>query len=806
MSLAGVLAPLASAEGCPNAVYRTGPSAALPDCRAYEMVSPNFTNGGTTLDPYAISPEGSSMLAFSLTAFAGAESAEGVAIGQYRLSRTASGWTATPLVLPASRFVLDQPLDSAIPLDGSTTFWFERGVEQPAGEIDVYAERGDGSIADVGPALPDPVPPGESLEHAGSAAGLVPAGASGDGSRVFFDINVEHWPFDSTQTKRASLYEYDAETSSGAPMLVGVSGGQSSTSLISLCGTVLGGGRPDSIVGNGIMSSHNAVSGDGKVVFFTAYQQGDGCSAAAPPVAELYARVDNGEPGAHTIAISEPSEGCAECDTEPAVLAGARFQGASEDGSRVFFSTSQPLLGKDTSENLYEAELGCGRESIAACEAAGEEVRLKRIVRVSKPAAGLPASTEAEVRSDVLQVSEDGSHVYFVANGVLSENANAQGLSAHRGADNLYVWEPAPDPEAEGPYRIAFIADLCSDPGASGSVSDGRCPADLSTREEAPAMNDVGLWAGSKQTAQRGSNITPAGRFLVFVSYGDLTQDDTSNAQQAFEYDALTERLVRVSVGENGFNDDGNTATANAEIVSPDYTGNLNENTYGDPAAYWSNLSVSEDGSYVFFQSADGLTPQAVDHDQIGEEVGGNGKPNIPLYAQNVYEYHSLDGDIADGNVYLISDGRDIRPVTGASAVRLIGADASGQDVFFTTLDHLVPQDNSENIAIYDARVDGGFPAPTVPVPCSGDACQGALSGAPASLSPGSEFQSGESPPLAAPVKAVTNPKPRTAAQVRAEKLAKALKACRKRSKRTRASCERRARRQHGSAPKQGKR
>jgi hypothetical protein len=57
--------------------------------------------------------------------------------------------------------------------------------------------------------------------------------------------------------------------------------------------------------------------------------------------------------------------------------------------------------------------------------------------------------------------------------------------------------------------------------------------------------------------------------------------------------------------------------------------------------------------------------------------------------------------------------------------------DASGQDVFFQSESELVPQDSDSQFDVYDAHVDGGFPAPVEPATCSGEACQGAPSPAP---------------------------------------------------------------------------
>jgi hypothetical protein len=191
---------------------------------------------------------------------------------------------------------------------------------------------------------------------------------------------------------------------------------------------------------------------------------------------------------------------------------------------------------------------------------------------------------------------------------------------------------------------------------------------------------------------------------------------------------------VRVSIGQGGFKDNGNTSVYPASVPSPDYVFK-GRGGGADARAYWSHMAVSSDGSYVFFSSHDALIPSAPEE----RSYENSNKEQIHNTGPTVYEYHG-------GSVYLIAKPGHTGSVSGAS---LIGTDMSGTDVFFGTTEQLVGQDTDTNGDIYDARIGGGFPAPLSPPECSGDACQGTLGAAPVLLSPGSEFQAGGNPPLA---------------------------------------------------------
>jgi hypothetical protein len=768
-----------SGEGCPNEAS-PGFRFYLPDCRAYEQVTPVFKDG-TGLTGPSVSEDGSRLIANSLGVFAGSGSDTETHGSAYQLSRSPSGWGVAGISPPASSFPAQQLL-AASP-DLAETLWAARPPSESLAAENLYLRESDGAMTEIGPFLPSSAaagPPAGESEAFLDVKQLKFVESSDDFSHVLFDILSGHesglsWPGDTT-TEVRSLYEYSGRGLSH-PELVGVN---DEGHLISSCETYLGSPTEQEL--------YNAVSADGESVFFTA----KACSnhAGEPAVNELYARL-GGFP-IDTVPVSEPTFGaCEECQTgfattkHPAVLeAPAEFAGASRDGSNVFFLTTQELFAGDTGENLYDYDF--------------DNPEGHKVVRVST------GSAAPEVQG-VARVSEDGSHTYFVAGGVLTkgpregeggkciaELSSAEGIEEEeagveeekeepvtvgarcrpkQGADNLYVFER----DASYPAgRVAFVAALCSGEGKSGSLAGvSECPS--------PSFTDTIDWMASDS---RPVQATPDGQFLVFQSVGDLTGGDASAVPQIFEYDATSEALVRVSRGSTSYEPQGSeSADAHPSTIYEQHYGNEDVS----PAGTSTSLSVSADGSTVVFASSAALTAEALPASEAsaGAPVNEN---------WNIYEYRSAvsdGGSIAAGDVYLISDG------VNSSAVHLLGLSASSDDVFFTTADRLVPQDTDTQYDIYDARSDGGFAAPDPSAVC--DSCEAAPLAQPlmvVSPEPATGPSAGNSVP------AISKPAVnagKTAAQIRAKKLARALRACaRDRSRRKRTMCEKRARHNYG--------
>jgi len=110
-----------------------------------------------------------------------------------------------------------------------------------------------------------------------------------------------------------------------------------------------------------------------------------------------------------------------------------------------------------------------------------------------------------------------------------------------------------------------------------------------------------------------------------------------------------------------------------------------------------------------------------------------------------------------------------------------------------------VPQDTDTQYSWYDAREEGGFPAPALEAGCSGEACQGAPGVPPGLPSLGGSAVTaggGNLPPPPPATKAKAKP------LTRAQKLAKALAVCRRLKRAKRHACEVKAKRAYGPKAK----
>jgi hypothetical protein len=757
-ALAGVLlfasAPVLAAE-CSNEQLRAeNRSLSLPDCRGYELVTP-FPKGGYPI--FGIYQDASHVYWDSLGAPGEPGDSDSSAGGEYLAERSPSGWSSNAINPPASEYGAGGNIVSGF--EGFSSD-FQTGLFQllPAGgnaaDQHLYLRSHDGAISEVGPVSPPAAvaawyPNGHEPPEAnviGFSSNLGDIVFEQRGANFVREFPEFLWPGDTTEH---NLLEY-AGSGNSEPFLVNVRNSglvhsgpplNEGAELIGRCGAELGGAvyaRSE----ESSVDSRNALSADGKTIYFTA----DQCHLAAgePEVNEVYARIDNGQAGAHTVAISEPSkQDCEACQT--ATRSEAIFQGASEDGSKAFFLTEQELLPGHRGMNLYSYDFD-GPEASAA----------RPDGRISLLSVGAPGHEAAEPKvQGVMATSDSGEYVYFVAQGVLA-GANAEGDTPAEGEDNLYVADTVT-------RDTTFVATL------SGDESDW-------------------LPLGNHESV----GLTPDGRFLLFESEAHLA-GFSGKGSQIYRYDAQLGRLTRVSIGASSFANGCEACQSYFILHSGAYSSGGSDDNEEAQA-----VSISDDGAYVFFQSEAALTPQALNDACTEEEEG-----ECFGYADNVYEWEQ-DGTgpctIAGGCVSLLSDGRDTQRIFDQpSATALIGASHSGSDVFFRTADPLVPADNDTEVDIYDARVNGGFPAPIETAACAGEACQGPSSAAPAFGAPaGTATLTGNgnlAPPSPPP-----SVKPKTAAQLKAERLAKALRACKKKKgKKKRAACDKAARKRYGA-------
>lgn len=670
------LSPAAAhaADSCANAEFRKGTSAQLPDCRAYEQATPVYKGeqdapllspAGSIYDP-GVSADGDRAAYFSQGAFAGSPSPN----THYVATRGVSNWSSQG-VLPKQSVITGiaciqgavayaQDLSRVLIVDGAAQGFFGCGADdpplvpgEPEGVANLFVRDTDTGTYQL--VTPHPV-------SGNSNDSVFFKGASPDLSHIVFEARMMLTP-DAVSGKM--LYAW----SDGVVHLIGqIPTGPATSCSGTACTTIAraGLGGPREGAGSGVFRVARAVSADGTRIFFHAKPAGG--------VESLYLRV-----GDTTTQIDVAQGGSGPSG-------GGKFMTATADGSSVFFTAESKLTADSTATaghpDLYRYDVETGDLSDLTVDTADVN--------------------GADVRG-VVGASEDGSYLYYVANGVLAGNANSQGDVASPGdctgasttraleTCNLYVRHDG---------STTFIATL--------------------------AGTDLMVWGintNGPQGSPWQSRVTPDGQHLAFNSTRSLTgydstpvdptacidsDADPSPCSEVFVYDVESSQLQCASCNPSGAAPLGPSRIDGDKPSAVFFNGPRSGN-FSLPR------NLSGHGSRVFFNSRDSL---------VLEDTNAR---------QDVYAWEN-------GQVHLISTGRHVDDSA------FFGASTDGDSAFFITREQLVPQDTDGLFDLYDARVGGGLASqhqPPPPPPCTGDACKGQPTAPPSERPKGSSEYSG---------------------------------------------------------------
>jgi DNA-binding beta-propeller fold protein YncE len=607
-----------SSQDCPNAAVKVGPSAHLPDCRAYELVSPANTNGrvptatlfgeGVTSPPVLLgSADGESVL-FGTEGGALPGLGGGGFHDAYVSTRAGDGWHTEFRGLTGSQ--AQKPIAGGTSPDHAYSFW------------DVEGTKGTLANESGGPANATM----NYLRGPGGTIEPVGVGSLGSDARAkgrWVSAGAEHVVFTASETR----LEPGAPPVGTEAIYDRSPGG--ATRVISLL--------PNDVTPQaGENAEYLGTAAQGSVV---AFRIGEA----------IYERTAN-----DTAKIAD----------EPAT-----FAGLSADGGRAFY-----VKGGD----IFAFELASRTTSLAG--SGGE--------------------------STIVNISADGSHVYFASGLVLTSEASATGEKPVPDHENIYAW----DADSKALRFVATVEeiDLVGEPPPVGGTE--------------ALIGGLGLWlpdvVAPDQDQFRGpandpSRTSPSGEIFVFESRAKLTDYKNEGHSEIYRYDDVSGSLVCVSCNPSEV-----SAVSDAHLESR-YAPRLHSVPPVNAISLVAN--VSRNGDRVFFESGDALSFEDTDE------------------TSDVYEWKAdgVDGcESPKGCVDLISLGRSAAPNY------LYGVGANGRDVFFWSSDELVNQDAEGGHSIYDARIWGGFPSPPPVVPCQAEGCQGAVASppilsAPANLSGG---------------------------------------------------------------------
>jgi hypothetical protein len=618
---------------CPNDRFRTGPSTKLPDCRAYEQVTPDDKYGSDAFgNEFSIqaSPSGDAITSFSLAGFPGPESFQSISV---LMSRFADGkWSTAGLSAPYSYGDSDNTLAWTPDLHLS----FGRSRHTGDGPESALVMRDSASGART---VLIPQGAGFNVEFEGFTLG----GAFDEDSKIVFEargpIQVTSGPAPTSTEHNVYLYDRDTGELTLAGLLPD-----------SACGSppcVPPNGSELPLAFGGFAQDGHVVTPDGGVYFTDGsgrlYLRSDvaGADATTVPVSASH-KTNGGGPGG--VATNSPQP--------------VAFYGATTDGSRALFTSSEELTNDaNTGPEPPLPPTAIGRANIDG----------------SSP-------QHSFIPTTAKWTAVDSGHVYWTntaagtigradIGGANSEPSFITGLENPEGIavdpGHIYWAEARDYEEGHGTIGRATLAGTGVEKEFITGAGDPRGVA---------VSSEYVYWTNGASTDIGRATITGASPEQSFLSRGEGEQPWGIAVNATNLYWVISgSYIVKTNLGGGGESSAYAGEQARGLAIDSNYLywGEVTNNAIGRR-----ELNLGGNAELQFITGTRGVFGVAVDAGHVYWATDASSVALPPSPGNDLYRYDRESGELVD----LASDGSD---PNGAQIIGVLGSSEDGNRAYF---------------------------------------------------------------------------------------------------------------------------